>query len=141
MIRIDFYILNGQTDSDRQVFACRLAEKAYNMGLEVYIHTESERQTEAIHQLLWSFRADSFVPHQSMTDTSPLTSPVLIGHAHKPPRLMNLLINLNAEQPMFFSQFERLAEIIDGDEETKQAGRARFQFYKHRGYELKTHQI
>jgi DNA polymerase-3 subunit chi len=141
MTRIDFYILKGQQEHDRQVFACRLAEKAYKLGHQVYIHTRDAEHCEQLNQTLWSFRADSFVPHQLDDGQTNDHCPVLIGHDTKPPRLMDLLINLNNEQPLFFSQFERLAEIIDSNEDTKVAGRQRFQFYKQRGYELKTHQL
>jgi DNA polymerase-3 subunit chi len=54
---------------------------------------------------------------------------------------MNVLINLTDQQPLFFSQFERVAEIIDDNAPVKQAGRERFQFYKQRGYELDTFHI
>ena len=141
MTRIDFYVLKGKQEHDRQVFACRLAEKAYKLGNQVYIHTRSAEQQQQMNDILWSFRADSFVPHQIIDDNDTSHCPVLIGHNVKPPRLMDLLINLDDEQPMFFSQFERLAEIIDDAETTKLAGRQRFQFYKQRGYELNTHQL
>jgi DNA polymerase-3 subunit chi len=141
MTRIDFYVLKGQNEYDRQVFACRLAEKAYKLGHHVYIHTENEQQCEQVNQTLWSFRADSFVPHQLDDGNENTGCPVLVGHTTKPPRLMNLLINLNAKQPLFFSQFERLAEIIDDNEHVKTAGRERFTFYKQRGYSLDTHKM
>ncbi len=54
---------------------------------------------------------------------------------------MDVLINMTDEQPLFFSQFERVAEIIDERDESKQAGRERFQFYKQRGYELDTFHV
>jgi DNA polymerase-3 subunit chi len=54
---------------------------------------------------------------------------------------MNLLINLSSEQPMFFSQFERVAEFINDNETTKAQGRERYQFYKERGYELESHNL
>ncbi len=141
MTRIDFYVLKGQSAHDRQVFACRLAEKAYKLGHHVYIHAADEQQCQQIDDTLWSFRSDSFVPHQLDDGNKNAHCPILIGHSSKPPRLMNLLINLNPEQPLFFSQFERLAEIIDDDEQLKSAGRERFIFYKQRGYSLHTHKL
>ncbi|MFW5451368.1 MAG: DNA polymerase III subunit chi [Methylophagaceae bacterium] len=141
MTRVSFYILNGSKEYDRQVFACRLAEKAYKQGNQVYIHTESADHAEQLNQVLWSFRADSFVPHQIDNNQPNEDCPVLIGHNSKPPRLMGLLINMTADQPLFFSQFERLAELLDDDETIKSAGRQRYQFYKQRGYELETHHI
>lgn len=141
MTKISFYILQTKDEHDRQVFACRLAEKAYQQGHHVYIHTQSAAQTEQMNQALWSFRADSFVPHMVNEGSDDSVTPVLIGHDAPPPRLMDVLINLNEEQPLFFSQFERLAEIIDDNETIKVAGRQRFQFYKHRGYDLETFRI
>ncbi len=141
MTRVSFYILNGNKEHDRQVFACRLAEKAYKQGNQVYIHTENADHAEQLNQMLWSFRADSFVPHQVNNDEPNEHCPILIGHDSKPPRLMDLLINLTVEQPLFFSQFERLAELLDDNESVKTAGRQRYQFYKQRGYELDSHHI
>jgi len=90
---------------------------------------------------LWAIRPDSFVPHE-VTDQTDNQSPVLIGYQDKqPPRLMDVMINLTEEQPLFFSQFERVAEIIDDNESSKQAGRQRFQFYKQRGYEIETFHV
>ncbi len=139
MTNISFYILKGDNEQDRQVFACRLASKAYHQGKHIYIHAADAEQSRQLDQLLWSFRADSFIPHQIIGEDN--DSPILIGHGLKPPRLMDLLINLSSEQPLFFSQFERVAECINDNNEIKMAGRKRYQFYQQRGYELSTHQI
>jgi DNA polymerase-3 subunit chi len=66
---------------------------------------------------------------------------VLIGYDSSPPRLMNLLINLSPEQPLFFSQFERVAEFINDDDTIKAQGRERYRFYQQRGYELESHKL
>jgi DNA polymerase-3 subunit chi len=141
MTRVSFYVLKGEQEQARQLFACRLAEKAYKLGHEVFIHTRDQQHSEQIDQALWSFRADSFVPHQVNTNDITQQTPILIGHDSEPPRLMNLLINLDEKQPMFFSQFERVAELINDQQNIKLAGRERYQFYKQRGYELETFKI
>lgn len=141
MTRVSFYILKGSEAHDRQVFACRLIEKAYKQGHHIYIHTDNAEQAEQVNQTLWSFRADSFVPHQLTDGPNADNCPVLIGHNTKPPRLMDLLINLGTEQPGFFSQFERVAEFINDDKQLKIMGRERYRFYQQRGYELTTHKI
>jgi DNA polymerase III subunit chi len=142
MTKVSFYILATTDPIDRQQFACRLAEKAYLQGHQVFIHTEDQNQSEAMDKALWAFRQDSFVPHQILAADNEINAPVLISHENSaPPKLMDVLINLNPAQPLFFSQFERLAEIINGDEEIKKQGRIRYQFYKDRGYHLDTHQI
>tara|TARA_R110001583_G_scaffold41891_2_gene133182 strand:+ start:4048 stop:4473 length:426 start_codon:yes stop_codon:yes gene_type:complete len=141
MTRVSFYILKGSKAHDRQVFACRLIEKAYKQGHQIYIHTDNIEEAEKINQFLWSFRADSFIPHQLIDESNADICPVLIGHNTNPPRLMDLLINLAAEQPIFFSQFERVAEFINDDKQLKIMGRERYRFYQQRGYELTTHKI
>lgn len=141
MTRISFYVLKGQQELERQVFACRLAEKAFKLGHHVFIHTKDAQQSEQMDKALWAFRAESFVPHQLNTEDDPDNCPVLIGHEGNPPRLMDLLINLNDEQPLFFSQFERMAELINDDDTIKTSGRERYQFYKQRGYDLDTFHI
>lgn len=142
MTRISFYVLKGNSEQDRQVFACRLIEKAYYQGHQIYIHTNSEECTEKLTQALWSFRNDSFVPHQIINnEQNNEQCPILISHNATPPRLMNLLINLASEQPSFFSQFERVAEFINDDAVIKTAGRERYRFYQQRGYELETFTI
>jgi DNA polymerase-3 subunit chi len=141
MTRISFYILKGDQEHDRQVFACRLIEKAYAQGHQIYVHTDNAQQAKQLDQLLWSFRADSFIPHQMTDEPGQEDCPILIGHDANPPRLMNLLINLSPQHPLFFSQFERVAEFINDDTDTKSQGRERYRFYQQRGYELESHKI
>jgi DNA polymerase-3 subunit chi len=50
----------------------------------------------------------------------------------------DLLINLDDEWPPFFSRFERLVEIVGTEEDNKVKARARYKFYKDRGYPLQT---
>lgn len=143
MTRVLFYLLNSDTPEARQAFACRLAEKAQRKGNRVFIHTEDATQSTEVSQTLWGLRPESFIAHElqhEIADTA--VSPIVIGHEKQPPRdFMDVMINLNTEQPLFFSQFEHLAEIIDNTETVKQPGRQRYQFYKDRGYQLKTHKI
>jgi DNA polymerase-3 subunit chi len=142
MTRISFYVLKTTQLDQRQAFACRLAEKAYHQGHHVYIHTENSEQSALLNDALWAVRPDSFVPHELVADNKDNDCPVLIGHSdNTPPRLMDVLINLSDTHPLFFSQFERVAEVIDDTTQAKQAGRERFQFYKQRGYELETHHV
>ena len=141
MTRISFYVLRGKLERERQVLACRLAEKAYKLGKQIYIHTKDSQQSEQMNQALWTFRAESFVPHQLNTEADTDSCPVLIGHEGNPQRLMDLLINLNDVQPLFFSQFERVAEFINDDDAIKIAGRERYQFYKQHAYTLDTFYI
>lgn len=141
MTRIDFYILDQRSRQNRYSLACRLAEKAYQQGHRVLIHTPSEEEIRHMDRLLWTYRQGSFIPHGRTGDADPSVTPVLIGDGNEAAAEHDILINLQQEVPDFFSRFERLIEPIDREEEIKDAGRKRFRFYRDRGYPLETHDI
>ncbi len=140
MTLIDFYIMSDQKPDARQRLACKIAEKAYKKGHKIYIHTESEQQSNSMDKLLWTFRGGSFIPH-SITNKDNTAAPVLIGHDSEPECIPDVLINLSHEVPGFFSRFERVAEVITEDAEQKKKGRERYKFYRDRGYELRNHNL
>lgn len=151
MTRVDFYVLPDADPAQRPLLACRLAEKAYGQGLKVYIHTATEGEALHLDELLWTFRAGSFLPHAIVkAGTEPAgaagsepgsTPPILLGHDHEPAGHTDVLINLGAEVPLFFGRFERVAELVDQRPELLAQSRERFRFYRERGYELNTHQL
>ena len=137
MTRIDFY----QIDSDEAplLFTCRLIEKVYRQGLQIYVHTNSEAQSIELDDLLWSFRDDRFIPHtlQSSHDEAPIK----IGHNAEPEDHQQVLVNLSLDVPDFFSRFDRVAEIVPLGEESRNSARQNYRFYKDRGYSLQYHEI
>jgi DNA polymerase-3 subunit chi len=143
MTRIDFYVLQAGSERHREVFACRLAEKAYGRGMGIYLHTSGPAATARLDELLWTFRDGSFLPHLSVDDAAAADpegeTPVLVGHGAEPGPQHELLINLADDVPLFFSRFDRVAEIVTGD--AADAARDRFRFYRDRGYELNTHKL
>jgi DNA polymerase-3 subunit chi len=141
MTRIDFYILEQQHTEARQRFACRLAEKAWQQGHRVYIHTGGAEQSRRLDELLWSYRVESFTPHSLDDAAAADAAPVHIGHGGEPRHHDEVLINLAPEVPLFFSRFERVFELVDQHTESRQQGRERFRFYRDRGYPLGNHTI
>lgn len=141
MTRIDFYIVDNEQQSSRALLACRLAEKAFSLKNQIYIYTTDELQANELDDLLWTYRAGSFVPHQLLGTQADSDCPVLIGHTDAPEGLNQVLINLNMAVPLFFSRFERVVEIVNQDETQRQLARERFKFYRDRGYDLHTHNL
>jgi DNA polymerase-3 subunit chi len=141
MTRVDFYLLIGYQTQIREQFACKLTEKVYRLGQQIYIHVEDQHQAQVMDDLLWTFRQGSFVPHGLVGTEEAIESPVLIGHEDKPGIEMNLLINLCSEVPQFFSHFQRVAEIIDQDEIKRRIGREHYRYYRDQGCLLKAHDI
>ena len=140
-LRVDFYVLAAADTDARLRFACRLTEKVYTLDKRTYAHVASAACAREFDELLWTFRVGSFVPH-AIASGDPVTAPpVVIGHAPDTDATGDLLINLADTIPTFFDRFDRVAEIIDASENSKQAGRKRFAFYRDNGYEPNTHKI
>ena len=141
MTQVDFYLLQDDSAQNRVGFACRLADKAYRLGNRVFIHTESAEQTRRLDDLLWTFQQNSFVPHAIYQAAQNNPPPVLLAHNGEPDASNQVLINLAAEVPLFFSRFERVAELVNQAAGIGLQGRSRYSFYKERGYPLRTHEI
>lgn len=139
MTEIDFYVLADAAPGNRERLACRIAEKAYDLGHRIFMHVRDDHSARALDELLWVFRDGSFVPHGMATEDS--EAPILIGYGTEPAVAPYLLINLADEVPAFFTRFERVAEVISDDPTVREAGRERFRFYRDRGYSLKTHKL
>jgi len=142
--RIDFYILpeSSKPPEGAVMTACRLCDKAVAAGQRVYVFAPDAAAAAAFDGALWSFRQGSFISHERLAATleAPLPA-VLIGEAEPPPSHQQVLINLGAEVPEFFSRFDRVLELVDGDAAQRAQSRSRFKFYRDRGYELATHNL
>jgi DNA polymerase-3 subunit chi len=68
-------------------------------------------------------------------------APVLISHEDAVPSHRDVMINLGDEVPRGHDQFQRLAELIDQDSDTKNAGRKRYRAYQALGYDIHTHEL
>ena len=143
MTKVDFYVLPDQAIQQRYLFACRLIEKAYRMGNQIFVHGSSPQQLERMDELLWSHRPASFLPHQ-VIETAEQLQPghqIVLGTGTPPEHYHDVLINLSNQVPDFFSRFERVSEIVIEHDKIKQATRNNFRFYRERGYEVNTHQM
>jgi DNA polymerase-3 subunit chi len=142
MTRIDFYVLNNNKANARLEFVCRLAEKIYRRGHRVLLHTDDAKQSGIIDDLLWTWQQGSFIPHEIQLDDNTPDCPIVINHQPDlKTDLHEVLINMGSAVPMFFSQFERVTEIVDQHEQTRQSARQRYRFYQDRGYPLESHDI
>lgn len=139
---ISFYVLPTESVTERLLFACKLLEKAYRSGHFCYVLTASPAQSQALDDLLWTFRPGSFVPHQLFTGQLPeVEQCILIGMLDAPPPWHNTLLNLSPDYPSDFLQFSRILEVLDNSEATKSAGRQHYTLYKKAGFEPTTHKI
>jgi DNA polymerase-3 subunit chi len=141
-LRVDFYVLDEASASARLKLACKLAEKAYLTSQSVLVwHTDPE-ELKAFDAMLWTFSDGSFVPHELLTATgSAGEAPILLSAGTPPPQNIDIIINLAADVPPCLAQTRRVAEIIDGDDARRRAGRARFKTYRELGLQPASHNI
>lgn len=139
MPKVDFYILPDTETSARELFACRLTEKAYSLGHRVYLHTRDAAHAARLDQLLWTFRDGSFLPHELSGPTA-AQSPIVVGYQTAPIAQDDLLITLADTFPDHLLHFARIAEIVAGDDEQRSRARERYRRYRDLGYELESHQ-
>jgi DNA polymerase-3 subunit chi len=135
--RIDFY----HYAADKLAFACRLAGRAYEQSSRLVVYAPEKATLDRFDQSLWSFKPTSFVPHcYAGTAIAGETPVVLATSADQLPH-HDVLLNLGDEWPPFFASFERLLEIVTTDDADKSLARARYSFYKKRGYDIRVNAI
>ena len=139
MTRIDFYVLQQDSLIARVHYACRLAEKAINQNHHVMIAVKNESQANEISEYLWSFKPESFLPHNLQEES--VTAPIVITWSQDHDSFHDVLINLSDDIPESFSRFQRVTEIVVQQQECLKSTRAHYQFYRDRGYPLKSHRI
>ncbi len=137
MTRIDFYF----EAEDKLQVACRLSAKAAQQKLRVLIYTPDEAQAQMIDKLLWTWQATGFLPHCMTKSPLAAQTPVLITHDPEDTPHDEVLLNLHSAWPPAFSRFQRLVEIVGRDDEDRATARARFRFYRDRGYEIARHDL
>ena len=139
MTQIDFHV----NAPSKLMYACRLARKAYGSGARLVVYAADETVLAAFDRLLWTFSPLDFIPHCRVTDGLANVTPVhLVGPADAERCIHHdLIVNLDADEPAFFSRFERMIEIVAADADDLDAGRLRWKYYKDRGYPLSRHDL
>jgi DNA polymerase-3 subunit chi len=139
--RVDFYVIAEAAPLARLKLACRLAEKAYLASQRALIWHTERAELESLDELLWTFADGSFVPHEWLTSNGDAEAPVLLSAGALPAVAFDFVVNLAADPPPFLHLTRRVAEIIDGDETRRRAGRVRFKTYRELGIEPNTHTV
>lgn len=139
-MRVDFYILADQQLQQLLGFACKLTEKAWQQGHRIFIYTDSDRDSRAMDDLLWTFRDGSFIPHGLYEGDNIEAQPVVIGHQLPADLDRDLVINLTT-QIVESPAMTRLAEIVNQDPARKQASREHYRYFKSQQHELHHHDI
>ena len=136
-----FYLLPDDLIKTRDLFLCRLIEKAFTSGRKIYVNAATLEEAQTIDTQLWTFRDVSFVPHAIYNTDLDSSAPVLIGNNAMLSSDFDVLINLAPEIPEFYSKFQHIIELIISDDMQKKIGREHYKFYQQNNYQLETHTV
>jgi DNA polymerase-3 subunit chi len=134
MTRVEFFF----NVDDKLAKTAELCEKAVNKGRQLMIFTQGEAVNNVLQQMLWQQSATSFLASAKADEAISESSAIVLTDNGDNLVHDDILINLQAEHPPFFSRFRYLVELVGNDEADKAAARTRFRFYRDRGYEIKS---
>lgn len=140
-IRVDFYLLSSDQSDAKWLVACRLLEKAYSKGHRVFVYCNNIQEAEHLDELLWTFRDDSFIPHNLQGEGPEPPPPIQIGYDKEPRGFNDILLNLSNDIPTFHSKFKRVMELVINVETEKELSRLHYKEYRAKGFDLHTHNI
>jgi DNA polymerase-3 subunit chi len=139
--KVDFYLIPAVAEKERLAFACRLVEKAYQQQHRVYIHAGTQANAHQMDEILWTYREDSFLPHNLYGEGPDTAPPIQIGFNAVPEKHRDILINLDNTVPGFYTQFIRVFELVLNEPADQAAARERYKAYRAQGCEITTHKL
>jgi DNA polymerase-3 subunit chi len=137
MTRVDFHF----NAPDRLQYGCRLVRKIHRSGARILVWCEDPVALAQFDSLLWTFSDADFIPHVVASDPLAPETPVLLTAEAVDTSHHEVLVNLGRQTPPMFSRFDRLIEVVGGDDEDRTLARERWRFYKDRGYPLTAHDL
>lgn len=124
--------------ADRLAYACRLVRKVSASDARVVV-TGPAPELRALDSALWTFSAPDFLPHGMAGEVPPQVlarTPIVLATSVAQAAHREVLVNLDESVPEGFEGFERLIELVSGDEPQLRQARVRWKHYADRGYSL-----
>ena len=111
--------------------------KAIEGGRRVVVKTADEKAVASLNDYLWTFNADSFLPHGCKKDGHATDQPIWITADNDNPNGAEILITTGGAAPETPENYALCCEMLE-DRETEQvaAARERWKSYKERGFDL-----
>lgn len=143
MTQIDFYF----NAADKYRLAVNLSSKALAQHLSgvtparVFLFAPDNDACRQLETALWSVQQTSFLPHCRASDPKAAETPLIVDHVTEMLVHDEILLNLCAHPPGFFSRFHRLIEIVSTADDDKLQARERYRFYRDRGYNIRNFDV
>lgn len=141
MPRADFYLIAKERFREEPLLlVCELAKKAYAANLPLLVLARDVAQAEALDDLLWSFDADEYLPHQiAGMDEGDEDTPILIATPDMDIPARPLLVNLRDAAPT--GNFDRVLEVVPADPAARAPLRERWKHYQALGFDVNKHDM
>lgn len=132
-MRVDFYHLQSWP---LEKALPPLLERALGAGMRAVVLAASDERVEALASLLWTFRAESWLPHGTVKDGQAVDQPIWLGTRDENPNGANLMV-LTDGMATAQAGFDRCLDVFDGNDPDALAGaRTRWKDAKALGHEL-----
>ena len=128
---------------EKLAYACRLLRKACAGGARVVV-TGDPALLRELDAALWTFSALDFVPHGQAGQMPPeqlARTPIVLAQVPGDAPHRQVLVNLGDELPAGFEDFERVIEVVTGDEADRQGARRRWKQYAQGGHSIIRHDL
>ncbi len=140
MTQVDFHT----HISERLNYTCKLVRRAFaaqeNPLISRLVILAEAPFLSQLDQYLWTFSALDFLPHTSLENPLQHKTPILLAtHLDLVPENTPILLNLTMALPPFFTEFQRILEVVGTSPDELSAARARYRTYKEQGYTLKNY--
>lgn len=134
MSEIRFYHLEQQ--SLDQVLPSLLS-KALEGGHRIVIKTANDQEAKRLNDHLWTYDANSFLPHGIAKDPHADKQPVCLTSADENPNKADVLILTGGATSENIGQFKLCCEMLDGrNPESVSAARQRWKAYQEAGHDI-----
>lgn len=134
MTDISFYHLQRQPLTEALP---KLLERVLASGLRAVILCGSTERVEALDAALWTYDADSFLPHGTPVTGHAERQPLYLTDKQENPNHASVLVIVDGGQPDFVGLFDRCLDMFDGnDPEAVEDARERWRAHKSAGHTL-----
>ncbi len=124
---------------------CRVVRKAQRQGVATAV-TGPADVLAAFDEELWTFAPAEFVAHAWASAAASIpaalhASTIWLSEDAAAAPVHAALVNLGPTPPRGFESYERVIEVVTGDDADRQAARLRWKEYARRGYPIVRHEV
>lgn len=113
MTEVHFYHLQRQP---LEKALPQLIEKCLERGWRCVVQADSEQRVEALDNLLWTYRDDSFLPHGTDREPDAAQMPVVLTTKHVNPNGAQVRFLIDGAYAGDLAPYERAIYLFDGND-------------------------